>query len=95
MVALPLLNEDNMDLLVRYSLSREEEMAEALVNAYHAANIDVFEKPTTISDWINPDALTALQWSSDRPIYLSTRIWDHQVVITAEEIRIYTQSHPI
>lgn len=92
MAHLPLLNEGDLHLLVSYSLSSEEEMSEAVVNAFHAANIDVFEKPTQLVDWINADVFNVLQWSSDRPLYLSTRIWDHQVVITAEEVRIYTQS---
>lgn len=89
---LPLLNESERHLLVNYSLSGEEEMTEGVVNAFHAANIDVFEEPSRLDDWINTDVFTALRWASDRPIYLGTRIWDHQVVITAEEIRIYTQS---
>ena len=87
---LPRLNEGDFDLLVAYSLSSEEEMIEAIVNAFHAANIDVFEKPTRLDDWINADVFDVLQWTSDRPLYLSTRIWDHQVVITAKEVRIYT-----
>ena len=95
MVSLPPLNENEMDLLVAYSLSSEEEMAEGVVNSFHAANIDVFEKPTQLNDWVNPDVFTLLQWSSDRPIYLSTRIWDHQVVITSEEIRVYNRSFKI
>lgn len=87
----PLLSDlGDGNLLVAYSLNDEEEMCEAIVNAFHAANINVFEKPTEIVDWINADVFKALQWSSDRPHLLSTRIWDHQVVITAEEVRIYT-----
>lgn len=92
MAHLPLLNEGDLHILVAYSRSSGEEMSEAIVNAFDAANIDVFEQPTQLVDWINADAFDDLQWSSDRPLYLSTRIWDHQVVITAEEVRIYTQS---
>ncbi len=92
MNSLLLLNEDDMDLLVAYSISSDEEMCESIINAFHAANVDVFEKPTQIVDWVNTDVFNALQWSSDRPILLSTRIWNHHVVITAEEVRIYTPS---
>lgn len=88
----PLLNEDDLCLLVAYSYSGGEELSEAIVDAFLAANIDVYEKPTQLVDWINADVLTDLQWSSDRPLYLSTRIWGHQVVLTAEEVRIYTRS---
>lgn len=85
-------NEDDLPLLVAYSPSSDEEMCEAVVNAFLAAGIDVFEKPTQLVDWINADVFDDLQWSSNRPLYLSTRIWDHRVVITADEIRIYTPS---
>jgi len=95
MDSLPPLNENEMDLLLAYSLSSEEEMVEGVVKSFNAANIDVSEKPTKLYDWVNPDVFTLLQWSSNCPIYLSTRIWDHQVVITSEEIRIYRQSFPI
>mgnify|MGYP005858184697 CR=1 FL=1 len=88
---LPLLNENDLHLLVAYSISSKEEMSEAIVNAFHAANIDVFEKPTQLFDWIDPDVFDALQWTPDGPLYLSTRIWDHQVVLTAKKVRIYTQ----
>jgi len=91
----PRLNEDDLRLLVAYSLSSEEEMVEAIVNAFHAANIDVSERPTQLIDWVDADVFDVLEWSSDRPLYLSTRIWDHQVVITAKQVRIYTQSPPI
>lgn len=90
MGSLPQLNERDLRLLVAYPLSTGEEMSEAVVNAFYAGNIDVFERSTPLLDWINADVLNGLQWSSDRPIYLSTRIWDHQVVITADEIRIYS-----
>lgn len=88
MPSLPLKNERACDLLVAYSLSSGEEMGEAVVNAFCAANIDVFEKPTTLDKWINTDVFEALQWT-DRPVYLNTRIWDCWVRMSAEEIRIY------
>jgi len=89
---LPLLNEGELTLLVSYSLSSGEEISEAVVNAFLAANIDVFDEPTQLADWVNPEVFEAIQWNSDRPVYLSTRIWDHQVVITAEQVRIYTST---
>jgi hypothetical protein len=95
MSPLPLLNEGELNLLVSYSLSRGEEMGEAVVNAFLAANVDVFDKPTQLVDWVNPDVFDAIQWTSDRPVYLSTRIWGHQVVITADQVRIYSSSNLI
>ncbi|QLH75865.1 hypothetical protein HZS55_00470 [Halosimplex rubrum] len=90
MQPLPLLNENKLDLMVSYSLSSGEEMSVAVVNAFHAANVDVFEKPTQLNDWVNADMFKSVQWTSDRPLYLSTRIWGYRVVITSEEVRIYT-----
>ncbi|WP_436907439.1 hypothetical protein [Halosimplex marinum] len=90
MHSLPLLNEKQLDLLVCYSLSSGEEMSVAIVNAFHAANIDVFEKSTRLDDWVNTDVFESIHWTSDHPLYLSTRIWGYRVVITPEEVRIYT-----
>ncbi|AGN01590.1 hypothetical protein L593_08225 [Salinarchaeum sp. Harcht-Bsk1] len=72
-----------------YSLGSDEEMAEAVINAFHAANIDVFDKPTELDDWVSTDIFETLHWT-DRPVFLSTRIWDQRVVLCAEEVRIYT-----
>lgn len=89
MTPLPELNERELSLLVRYSLDSDEEMAAAVVSAFSAAGVDVHMKPTTLVDWINAEVFEHLQWTSDRPLYLCTRIWDHGVVMTAEEVRIY------
>ncbi|WP_338739566.1 hypothetical protein [Haloplanus salilacus] len=86
------LNEDDLRLLVAYSPSSDEEMCEAVVNSFLAAGIDVSEKPTQLVDWINADVFDDLQWSANRPLRLGARIWGHRVVITSEEIRIYTLS---
>jgi len=93
MTSLPLLNEETLPLLVSYSLSSDEEMSTAIVDAFLAADIDVYDKLTNLADWINTDVTRDLRWSSGRPIYLCTRIWDHQVVVTAEEIRIYSPQY--
>jgi len=99
MSSLPLLNEGQLDLLVRYSLSNDEDMVEAVMNAFDAAHINVYDRPTQLVDWINADVLEHLHWTSDRPLYLCTRIWDHRVVMTPEEVRIYmspnyARNHP-
>jgi len=92
MVILPLLDEEELPLVVAYSRSSDENMDEAVVNAFLAANIDVFDRPTTLVDWVNTDVFEDLQWSSSPRLYLCTRIWGYQVVITSEEIRIYASS---
>lgn len=92
---LPKLNEGDLNLLVSYSISSDEQLTEAVVNAFQAANIDVYGQPTFLIDWMNPDVFESIQWTSGAPVYFSTRIWDHRVVITAEEVRIYASSNLI
>ena len=89
MVPLSGLNERDLTLVASYSVESDEEMAEAVIAAFNEAGIDVFSKCTTLTDWINSDVFEQLDWSSDRPLYLSTIIWDHRVVLTAEEVRVY------
>lgn len=89
MPTLPLLNEGEFRLIVRYSIESDEGMSEAVVNAFLAAGVDAFDRSTQLVDWVNADALENLSWSSDRPLYLCTRVWDHRVVMTPEEVRIY------
>lgn len=84
-----LLNEGDLDLVVAYSLDSDEEMTEGIVNAFIAAGVEVFEKPTRLVDWVDADVFEDLEWSADRSLYVSTRIWDRQVVVTPEEVRIY------
>lgn len=86
------VSESDSDLLVVYSVDREEETCEAVVEAFQAANIDVFEKPTTLNDWLNTEVFNELNWPSDSPLLLRTQIWERPVVITGEEIRIYDPS---
>ncbi|MFC7186620.1 hypothetical protein [Halorubrum yunnanense] len=90
MIALPPLDKEEFSLLVRKSIGSEEEIGEAVVDAFLAAGVDVYERPTTLANWINPDVFETLQWSSGRPLYLGMQIWDHRVVMTPEEVRIYT-----
>lgn len=92
MSTLPPLNEGELDLLGTYSPRSDEEMTVAIVNAFEAAHIDVFERSTKLVDWIDAAVFDALQWTADRPLYVSAHIWGHPVVITAEEVRIYTVS---
>jgi hypothetical protein len=76
MTPLPRLNERDLSLIIRYPLDSDEEMVEAVVEAFLAAGVEVYNKPTQLVDWINTDVFEQLQWASDRPLYLSTRIWD-------------------
>jgi hypothetical protein len=90
MSPLPPLNERDLSLIVRYSLDSDEDMSQAVINAFVAAGEDIFHRPTQLIDWVNPEVFEVLRWTSERPLYLCTRIWDRRVVMTPEEVRIYT-----
>ena len=87
---LPPLNDGECSLIVRHSIDSEEEMIEAVVDAFLAAGVDAYDRPTTLAEWIDPDVFETLQWSSSRPLYLGTLILDHEVVITPDQVAIYT-----
>lgn len=87
--ALDLL-EDN--LLVTYSRERDEAMTESIIEAFLALGIDIFERDTTLQDWIYADALDGLAWRSERPLTLITRIWAYNVVLSDGEVRIYADA---
>lgn len=89
MINLPRSNENALDLQVAYSREPDEEMSEAVVNAFLALDIDVFDKQTRLDDWIDTDIFRTLEWHAHRPLSLCVRIWDHRVTLTSEEIRIY------
>lgn len=83
------LTEGDVALIVSYSRESGEEMSEAVVNAFDAAGVDIFDRPSTLSDWVESEMFETVEWSSDRPLSVCTRIWDHMVLLTPEEVRIY------
>lgn len=83
------LNEAELDLNVRYARGSDETVTDAVVDAFLAANMDVFDQPTVLDDWINTDVFEDVSWTTDRLLYLCVLIWDRPVVITPEEIRIF------
>jgi hypothetical protein len=85
----PVLDESKLDLLVSFDLDSEVEITEGIVAAFEASQIDVFNKSTVLQDWIEPAAYRSINWNRPHPVYLSTVIWDHRVVISENQIRIY------
>jgi hypothetical protein len=85
-----LLDDADLDLLVSCEIGSEDEITEVIVRAFEAVQIDVFDKPTVLDDWVDTDVFVDLNWDRDYPIYLSTIIWDHRVIIASEQIRIYS-----
>lgn len=93
MVPIPLIDESDSTRLVTYPTGRTEDLNGSIIDAFLAADVDVFGKSTTLSDWINTDAVANIHYGSDRSVYLVARIWDHWTVVTTDEVRIY-QSGP-
>jgi hypothetical protein len=75
----PLPLPEQGELVVRYSLDSEETMSEAVVNAFLAVGVDVHDRPTRLVDWVSAEAFESFEWTSDRPLSLCTRVWDHRV----------------
>jgi hypothetical protein len=61
------LNEGDLDRLVSLDQDPEQEISEAIVEAFGAAQIDVFAKPTVLYDWIDPDLVEELVETAPPP----------------------------
>lgn len=92
MVSLPQLNEEELTLFVSHTIRANETVSEAVVSAFSEANINVFDEETTLEEWVNTDALEEFDWNSRRPFYVSSPVWEHQVVVTPDEVRIYSDT---
>lgn len=85
-------NWPGLSLLVVYSRDADESMSEAILHAFLAINVDVFGRTDVLEEWIETDHLDGFEWRSERPLSIATRVWDYTVVMTADEVRIYTDS---
>ena len=87
-------DQTSTDLLVAYSRDTDEPMSESILHAFLALDIDIFERDSTLQDWIDVDFLDKVDSLSVRPITITTRLWGYTVDLTVGEVRIYTDSHP-
>jgi len=90
MSSLRMLDEERLDLRVSHTSGPEWRRSEAVVEAFHASDVDVEERETTLRDWIRPDSLDGFDWS-ESPVFLCARIWERTVVVTDDEVRIYAE----
>lgn len=84
--------QTDTDLLVTYSRDADELMSEAILQAFFALDIDIFAMDRTLQDWIDADLLDGVDWHSARPLTITTRLWGYSVELTADDVRIYTDS---
>lgn len=94
MASLPLLHEEDLELVSIYSIDAEEKANEAVVSAFLSADFDVFDRSSRLADWDDADLLTDLDLSSENLLHVGMRCWDHLVIITPDEVRIYDPSTP-
>lgn len=93
MPPLPPLRRGNSGLVVAHAIESGQSLHEAIVEAFLLAGMDVYSEPTQIADWVEPDVLEQLDFT-DRQTYLGTRIWDHHILITGNQVRIYETFPP-
>lgn len=84
--------QTHSNLLVTYSRDEDEAMSEAILQAFFAVDIDPFGMDRTLEDVIDTDLLDGFDWHASRPVSIATRIWGYFVELTAEDVRIYTDS---
>lgn len=90
MVPAPLLNETALDLQISFDIEGDTKPSEAIVDAFLALNVAIYEEPTALEDWIDTDVLdTLVRSSNDGPLYVSALVWGYRVVLTAGSVRIY------
>jgi len=76
--------------VVTYARDGEENGVDAIVSAFAKTPLDVdLAERDPLYEWIDLDALDALFESTRDDVALSTIIWDHPVVITADDIEVY------
>lgn len=78
----------NRSPLVTYSPSADEPFVEALTEAFEALGVDLFDRRTTLHDWVDLDAVDAM-WGRDSDFTLSVHVHDYLVVVTPETLHIY------
>ncbi|MFD1648009.1 PAS domain-containing protein [Haloarchaeobius litoreus] len=82
--------QTHTNLLVTYSRDADEPMSEAILNAFLALDIDIYEMDRTLQDWVDTDLLDGFDWHSARPLTIRTRLWGYSVELTVDAVRIYT-----
>lgn len=77
--------------VLTYVLDGDEEVSEGIVNAFLAADLDVYDRPTRLDDWVDVDALVDLRSSRQGPVYVSAPVWHHRVHLGPSAVRIYRE----
>lgn len=76
---------------LNYDIPDGENVHEAISNAFASLGLDVYEKDTTIEDWTKDCPVDVQDWESSTNCRVTTTIWNHPVVLTANRLRIYVE----
>ncbi|MGM0447693.1 MAG: hypothetical protein ACQERM_05490 [Methanobacteriota archaeon] len=80
---------DDDAVLARYSIGDDERLVGAITAAFQHADVDPYERGTTLDDWVDCDTLGELSWDSNEALRLSTEVWGHPTAITADAVTVY------
>jgi len=84
--------QSDTDALVTYTRDTDEPMSQAILRTFCALNVDIFQKDDTLEEQIDSVALNGFDWRPDCPHRITTRLWGYRVVVSSEEVRIYSDS---
>ena len=79
---------DRSSFVISRSMGPDATVSTAVVETFLAADIDVNARETTLHDWVDPVVLDTFPLD-DPSNRLMVRLWDHAVVVTGREIRIF------
>lgn len=76
-------------LLVTYSVEDPDRITDEIVDAFLAAQIDVFDRDERLQEQIATDALESFDWESNQSLQIHCELWDHRVVVTPDAVAVY------
>lgn len=80
--------------LVTRTVDEGDTLVVAIVDAFRAIGFDVGRADTTLSEWIDPDALHDVLERSGPQSIVYVRIWNYPVTVTAREVVVYGDAGP-
>lgn len=86
-MALP--EHHKLNEVITYRISDRESVVEAISTAFERINTEVYDKETILNDWIDCDCFNEMNWNSNEALTISTEIWNHPTMITANTVTIY------
>lgn len=76
-----------------YTRSPDEPLLQAVVAAFSDPAVEVDPRAAEpIYEWVDFDGIDSVIESSQSEVRIATRIWDRQVVITADTVQVYDRS---